>query len=256
MKVNIVTESKDWILKRCAVELFDRLSPEIEIAITRNLSWADINYFLPYTKAGSLPANKINGGFFTHYEPGTAKGDQFVRLAKEFDFCVAQSAKTLVKLAALVARDPVMINPGTDFEKQEPIFGVCGRTYKSGRKGEQLVKKMVDAGFMVEAFGSGWPIPKLNFHSSRESFYSSIDYLVITGLIEGGPMPLLEAMALNIPVIAPDVGWCWEYPVIKYDVGDWKSLHTILAGLCYVPTWERWAEKHLDLFGRLINEKS
>ena len=49
------------------------------------------------------------------------------------------------------------------------------------------------------------------------AFYDSIDYLVILSNKEGGPMPVKEAILRRIPVIAPNVGWCWEYPCIRYE---------------------------------------
>jgi hypothetical protein len=64
-------------------------------------------------------------------------------------------------------------------------------------------------------------------------------------------MPLVDAIAHGVPVIAPDVGWAWEYPVIRYTRGDWDSLQSVLSGLTQAPTWDGWAEGHRALFTRL-----
>lgn len=40
--------------------------------------------------------------------------------------------------------------------------------------------------------------------------YRSLDVYLVTSTIEGGPMPLLEAMACGIPVISTPVGWAPE----------------------------------------------
>ncbi len=45
---------------------------------------------------------------------------------------------------------------------------------------------------------------------SYPAFYQSIDYLLIPGLYEGGPMSILEALATGLPVISSDVGWVRE----------------------------------------------
>ena len=52
------------------------------------------------------------------------------------------------------------------------------------------------------------------------AFYNSIDYLLVTGKIEGGPMPVKEAIARGVPVIAPDVGWSWDHPVLEYSTPE------------------------------------
>ena len=46
--------------------------------------------------------------------------------------------------------------------------------------------------------------------------YKSTDYVLVTSTVEGGPLCVVEAIAMGKPVIAPDTGWCWEFPCIKY----------------------------------------
>jgi glycosyltransferase involved in cell wall biosynthesis len=48
------------------------------------------------------------------------------------------------------------------------------------------------------------------------AWFAGLDYYLVTSDSEGGPIPVLEAIAAGVPVIAPDVGFCWEYPVIRY----------------------------------------
>ena len=55
-------------------------------------------------------------------------------------------------------------------------------------------------------------------------FYNSIDYLLVISKVEGGPVPVLESFLLNKPVIAPDVGWCWDFPIEYEDVSFKKKL--------------------------------
>ncbi len=46
--------------------------------------------------------------------------------------------------------------------------------------------------------------------------YDWCDYLIVLSTLEGGPRPVQEALARCKPVIAPDVGFSWEYPVLRY----------------------------------------
>jgi glycosyltransferase involved in cell wall biosynthesis len=48
-------------------------------------------------------------------------------------------------------------------------------------------------------------------------FYKRGSYLICASQSEGGPLPVLEALACGIPVITTDVGWC------KYLIKDGEN---------------------------------
>ena len=80
------------------------------------------------------------------------------------------------------------------------------------------------------ASGSGWPVNIVNSTlKGLPQFYNSLDVYVCTALIEGIPMPPLEALACGIPVVIPrDVGMLDELPdmlgIYRYDRGDYEQL--------------------------------
>lgn len=243
MRVNVVTESVGWILHRCAQELADRL-PDVTVNGPRRR--ADLTYYMPayvFTRPTDVdPAI----GLFTH--PTPARLDAYT---PRYRGHVAMNQRVAAALRARGA-DPVVIRPGASAPARPLTFGVCGRVYATGRKGEALVAQMVAAGYTVRAWGRGWPCPIVSDDLAQlPAFYAAIDYLVVTSLEEGGPMPVVDALAYGVPVIAPDVGWCWELPCLHFERGEWASLHAVLRGLTEPPTWAQWAQAHAALFARL-----
>jgi glycosyltransferase involved in cell wall biosynthesis len=194
-----------------------------------------INYAL-YDESRPRP----HAAWFTHIEPKTEK--KFWEVAHKVDLAICQN-HTIAKMMPCPSE---VIYPGTD-QKKEIIFGVAGRTYPSGRKGENKIK---DLDAKVIALGDGWPCEKFGDFDKAEEFYRTIDYLIITSEIEGGPVPLTDAIGAGVPVIAPrGVGNCDEFPCIRY--GDLKET---VKQLTTPPTWKEWRKKHQQLLSTL--EKS
>lgn len=252
--VNLVIKP-GWILGRCAQELVDRI-PGVELNATgyRPEGPTDhaITYFAPMVNLRHMPdVRGVKVGFFTH-------GEERVRAYwNRFDACVAMNRRIAAQLQQLGARNVVTIRPGVEPAPRRPRFGVCGRVYGKARKGAHLVRFAVQAGYDFRACsehqrGKPPPCPITHPIERRSDFYREIDYLVVTSTDEGGPMPVPEAVAHGVPVIAPDVGWSWEWPVIRYELGSWKSLQAVLRGLSTVPTWEGWAAGHQRLFASLV----
>jgi hypothetical protein len=136
--------------------------------------------------------------------------------------------------------------PDPQFHKGPLILGVVGREYPGNRKGtEALAEIRRLPGVEVRFTGGRLPFARL------PEFYKSIDYLLVLSRNEGGPLPVLEALAMGKPVIAPDVGWCWEHPVIRYHtIDELKGILTKLViprDLC-----EKQSAMLMGVFERLI----
>lgn len=250
MRVNIVTEKKEnaWILRRMAEELVQLPGVTID-----QPEGADAQYYINYALHNESHCG-LKIAYFTHLEELGHVRERFIEVMKKCDVPVMMNSRQFSDLWKLLKGSKLkklcqVIEPGTEFSSNSVTFGVVGRTKETGRKGEHLVDLMVKAGYKVRAFGKGWPCKTYKFDFSFiERFYGVIDYLVVTSLNEGGPIPLLEAIALKVPVIAPDVGLCWDYPVIKYQRGRWDSLNDVLMKLTRPRTWENWREDHRKLF--------
>lgn len=87
-------------------------------------------------------------------------------------------------------------------------------------------------------------------------WYRELDYLIITSDTEGGPYPVMEAIAAGVPVIAPDVGWCWDYPVIRYasTEGLVQILNTLGNKFSDDP-WKAASEDLQKIFGKILESK-
>ncbi len=130
------------------------------------------------------------------------------------------SNKTKELVEKLCGKDSILIQPGVDHSLFKPKLriGVVGRTYHTGRKGENLVRQVIDIPDIEWVFtGDGWPLPgRAIDDADLPEFYRTLDYVLVPALNEGGPMCVLEALASGIQVIGPDVGWVKEFPHISF----------------------------------------
>jgi glycosyltransferase involved in cell wall biosynthesis len=256
LTVNVVFKGH-WILERLARELTDRL-PGVSLNASGWPPQAATNHDVTYCLPGKnirhfpTPPRGILVGFFTH-------GDERTRnYWHRFEVCLAMNQRMAARLRELGAKRVQVIRPGTDPPARPIVFDVCARSVEGrgpkSRKGLDLVAEAVRAKFTFVGCSPDppevWPCPITHRIEDRAAFYRSIDYLVVTSRDEGGPMVVPEAIAHGVPVIAPDVGWCWEFPVIRYE-RNWPALKAVLAGLARVPTWPAWAEAHRTLFAEL-----
>lgn len=248
--VNIAVGSVDlaWIGGRLARELafhLKRLNYKATVNSTRptDLHFEQIVYGPPKAR----PAV----GFFTH---GTTRPKQF---AKDYDgFIVTNPVMQdhLLEAGAPITRIAVIPLPvdTVTFKLSRPLrFGVAGRTYSDGRKGEAMVAAMVAAGYNVVAWGSGWPCPIVGADLSQlPEFYRSLDYYIDTSTDEGGCVPALEAIACGVPVISHDCGV--QHPAIKYRCGDWDDLKRVLESITRPRGYADWARDHAALFNKVL----
>jgi glycosyltransferase involved in cell wall biosynthesis len=240
--------NQGWIMSRMAHEL---VAAGIAV-LNYPVGEMPIEYYLPYDTY-KLGGGKIEAGYFTHLEePSASDSEKMDRKIKRFLNAAEKIKHTIVMNQEMAERiGGVVIKPSAEYHKKIR-FGVCGRPYKSGRKNEKFIQALAALGVDIIAWGSAdWGVPVVQ---DLREFYFSIDYLIIPSSNEGGPVPMLEALALGVPVIAPDVGFCWEYPVIRYLKNDYVDLKKIVIALNTPRTWRDWASEHEEYFKKLIGE--
>lgn len=240
-----------------------------------NKRWpqADVHYFINYGYYKPV-SRGLTVACFTHYDPEHL-ADVFFDTANKVDHCVAISNQTRESMITLGIPPEkittILIGAAEEFR---PVvrLGICGRTYPGGRKGEQLVRKLVDdaevmEGLEIVATSPGWAVPVTTIQDRRE-FYASLDYLLVPSLLEGGPVPFMEALACGVPAIAPPVGVVPEFPHIEYETGNYDSMRAViiternkaldaknqLANTIQSYNWQRWAAEHIRLFNTLLGK--
>jgi hypothetical protein len=249
MKVHIVCQrwKQDRVLSRFARYLVDRWGWTVGRRPQRK---ADLNYWIAF-----LEWQRFRGfdstptvAYMTHPEDEIEDPDGY-RLyydaAEEADLRVCMNELSRQELEDLYGRSlrvplpldtkhfPLKSAPAGN----TPIVGFSGKAYRSGRKGEDLAERLVEdfagrCGFM--ASGKKWPCPT-KWYSWQEmpGFFQSLDVYVSTSVVEGGPMPTLEALATGVPVvIASGVGLHDELPdmkgIFRYEKGDYEDLRRAL----------------------------
>ncbi len=263
--VNLV--DRGWILERMGREL-ERHLDYVTVGDSPDPS-AALNYHINYH--AFTKKNNLDAALFTHVEESVPSArDRFFDVARSVDVCVCMSKKYHLVLTESGVRDVVTIMPGTELERFTPSLriGVAGRTYHTGRKGESLVAKaMAIPGTEWYFAGEGWPQGGTVFSSDRlPEFYRIIDVLLVPALYEGGPMPVLEALASGKPVIAPPVGFVPQFPHIEYQAGNFEELRNRieeflrqrleLRASVEERTWKAWAMEHHLLFSRLLPQRT
>jgi glycosyltransferase involved in cell wall biosynthesis len=263
-KIHIKIGDTGWIIEKMAKTLTDSI-PRVTYG-THDDNQADITYHMPYATYKTRTCQK-HIGYFTHLEHSERLKNKFFDSAANFERRICISNKTLGILKSAGFDKLSVISPGVDLNKFTPKLkiGVVGRTYTTGRKGENLIKEVMDIpGISWQFTGNGWPIESQNITDAEmPNFYNSVDYILIPSTNEGGPMCVLEALACGRPIIASNVGWVSEFPHIEFETGNAKSLRTVLIKLqesqtqlrsaVLSRTWDNWINQHDILFKEISN---
>lgn len=222
MKLHIVTETEAqrWVLLPIA-ESLAREIPGTTIGVRPN-PHASVNMFVNYHLY--TPPGTVATALFTHRERAGPLRPRFDKVAVAMDWCFAMNRHTLALLPA--AKSSILrVWPAPQYYRDNKIIlGICGRAYKSGRKRMEWVRDL-QAIPGVEVRTTGGKIAA----KDMPRYYDGLDYLVVLADNEGGPKPVVEALARGCPVIAPNVGYCWDFSVLRYRTKE--ELLTIVRGL-------------------------
>jgi len=226
MKVQVVYPTDNWILEKWGEYLVNGIDfvTGSHWNSSDKIRW-DLTYFVNY--ALYKPCNsKIVGGYFTHEE-----NKRFKEIAKKMDFVVCMCEKYR-RVIENINKNNYIIHQPTDLKNFKPKIrlGFASRFYKSGRKGEDLLNIVSELPFVDIKLATGQIKAK-----DMGDFYNSIDYILITSKLEGGPMCLTEGLACGKEIITSNVGLVPELKdcgyVYVYDRSDPQNLIDLLNDL-------------------------
>lgn len=246
MKINIVAPTYEgWILRRIAHSFKKNLEGST-ISSKADFS-SDVNFYVNYALFREPTSCDI--GFFTHREKEQNAAACFDSVAAQVDWCVAMCDKT----AAYLPKEKttvIHVAPAAQFCKKHLVLGVVAREYDTGRKRIGWLNELRKIPGVSIRFTNGripWRL--------MPWFYRHIDYLLILSDNEGGPLPLLEALAMGVPVISSDVGFVSDYTTIRYR--DLEDLKRIIEGLV-IPKygWSIAASKFEEVCNLALNARS
>lgn len=251
---------------------------------------AQLNLFFPYlVYSEKFPDWKLTpiAAYFSHLDTNQIdKANKWHDAARCMDLCIVTAPQygTLLKQwgrNVAFAHAPVdpQFKPGPKPYHNQPVVGVSGYTYRDGRKGQHLIHQLVQSewGQTVtwKATGRGWPVPNLQAYDWKDMhrFYQGLDVYVCASMIEGVPMPPLEALATGVRIVIPrGVGMLDELPdlpdIYRFESGNYADFERavqaavadkrptdvaacVAAVADYTP--QQWVADHLNAFEKLLN---
>ena len=256
--VQVVGPTDGWILERLRRRLADKLPYAAFVPWEPSPDGAAaIAYYVNYAIYRG-PTGLVDVGYFTHPEDG-----RFLESACHMDHCVCMARQYAEWLSLQGVRAVSHIPMGFDFYRYRPqlLLAVVG-LLAHPRKGGRLVEALRRLPFVQILTTEG----QLSDDALRE-VYQRADYVLIPATLEGGPLCLLEGLAMGKPVIAPEgVGLIPEFgptPYLRrYPAGDAAALVQLVTQclaeklqatrLVADRTWDHWAAGHHELFCRLL----
>ena len=254
----IHADKHPWATTRRAEALKREWGDEVDIAYYKSLPDGDKydtihilfsggigkikDYILKYRHKvfTSLASQRTLDNFFDTDE-------DLIEIYKNTVCCVAFNPDLQDKLKKLIGQDNVVYIPnGVDEKLFNKKFVVGYAGVIDDHKGYGLVMQACEE-LGVEFKIAGFPYERM------PEFYREIDCLVIPSMSEGCNNPTLEAMAMNIPVIATDTGIAKilgcviverDVESIKKAISKINSRSLILENY----TWSKIANKYSQLY--------
>ena len=249
MRVHVVAPFHSYAMEQLVKPLLTNTPPWLQTTASDAPDWdADLNYFIPWLGMLNQELKGQCAIYYTHTNPGH---EQVVKQAMELSVGVAiMTPGDEVRVPK--GKISYVLTPGVDgFTPRKRNILIVGAEQPNGRKRSwvllDLAWKFDLSHFHFIIVGTGWEyvVDKLKnlgvavtYHESVDQeklkvLYASSDALLVTAYREGGPIPVLEALASGIPVISPGYGLSSYFShfeeILLYD--DITTLHARLEAI-------------------------
>lgn len=239
----IPAEAGGWILEKTARTVVEEYAGQAFLAtrlypVPSASAYLFLHYHWAIKAIRSQPWLRRKGlfAFYTHPSDERIDRGEFVALANTVLTPISMcqpSAEHLFKIGVTRDRVKRVFGAGADPDvfkapvrpsSFKPVVGVCGAYYP--RKRPELIMSIAKALPMVEfrVLGppwSGWEgfaafcrLPNVRYESRRYAdypdFYRKVNVFLSTSSLEGGPVPLIEAMMSNVFPVVTDTGFARE----------------------------------------------
>ncbi len=246
MRIAVTMEAESWVIRRLAERFMAAAGDDCEVIPVQvnEPSPADVDVVLytdwpHYLQQPKVWRKRFPGVLMVHHLDRFAFRLRLVTLREDVMItCMSQRWFGFLRSWTVPAGKLRSLQYGVDLDLFNPAdtsraghkicIGVVGRLYPDGRKGEDRllnVARMISPQqFAFQFMGDRWEgvaaeLRSLGFYvevegnckeSDQPQVYRRMDCLLVCSRKEGGPIPVLEALACGVPVISTDVGFLPE----------------------------------------------
>lgn len=283
--IHLVTPYTSAAMRRMYEPLVVELSKLYTVTYSAEVNEdADLNYHIPFhTLIGYERKTTKHAIAYTHCNAGSEAGLIDACNRADLITCMSFTGRDeLIDMGVDPAKLWVIYSAADQFIFSKKLIGVVGYIQPNGRKRESLLLDLAwqydMTPFEFVFIGQGWDetvakmralgVAASTFDAPDDDklrvFYSRVDLLLVTGYREGGPLPLLEAMASGVDVLSPRFGYAADlldeaqlYDGLE-DLADRLSEMTAKAAyyhkLARAWTWQDYCREHALIIGRFLGE--
>lgn len=272
---NIICHEDGWILNKMGQILHNGL-PNSNLIFPREYNNIlrtgkldeknTINYYVNYSLY-RYRSKATDAAFFTHIEVDKNNEDikkLFIQAAAIVDLAVFMTPMYM-KICQEITKSACLIIPGIDDKFSCQLrLGISGRSYdNTTRKNPELLTTLKKIPWLKIEFTGG----KMD-ESELPEFYQRQDYILVLSKVEGGPMSVLEALAMGKEVIFPSgvgFGELFSEGLHFFDLKNPESLINLLERLFFKKrsitkiieqyTWSKFTEDHKNKFDEIMIHK-
>ena len=229
MRVHVVAPYKSHAMQQLVLPLLSHAPAWLAVSVGEVPDWtADLNYFIPWL---GMLNTELKGPCVMYYTHTNKGSEQAVKWAADHCsqvVCMAETGQRELKDLGVTTPITTIHPPVHGFYPRKRNILIVGSEQPNGRKRSWLLLELAWkydlTPYHFNIIGTGWEdvVEKLKNlgvsvthrptvdHDALQTAYHTSDALLVTGLREGGPLPVLEALASGIPVISPNYGFAAE----------------------------------------------